>query len=104
VVNKPGAMAHRLKYVLSQRRWVHGGIGPMTDAWPTRISRRPNPSNSRIFPSLRLHAQQRVLYTRPDNPYKTFSEFIQFAKKNPGQVSAGSGDLNGPWRSSNPSR
>ncbi|MGB9699269.1 MAG: tripartite tricarboxylate transporter substrate binding protein [Thermodesulfobacteriota bacterium] len=35
--------------------------------------------------------QQRVLFAPADAPYKSFSEFIQYAQKNPGQISVGSG-------------
>lgn len=35
--------------------------------------------------------QERVLFTLPDKPYKTWSEFIAYSKKNPGKVSVGSG-------------
>jgi len=35
--------------------------------------------------------QERSLFTTPDKPYKTFQEFIDYAKKHPGQISAGGG-------------
>jgi tripartite-type tricarboxylate transporter receptor subunit TctC len=35
--------------------------------------------------------QERVLFTTPDKPYKTWDEFIAYSKKNPGEVSVGSG-------------
>lgn len=35
--------------------------------------------------------QERVLFTLPDKPYKTWSEFIDYSKKNPGEVSVGAG-------------
>jgi len=35
--------------------------------------------------------QERVLFTTPDKPYKTWKEFIAFSKRNPGKVSVGSG-------------
>jgi tripartite-type tricarboxylate transporter receptor subunit TctC len=35
--------------------------------------------------------QERVLFTGMDKPYKTWEEFIEYSKANPGQVSVGSG-------------
>lgn len=35
--------------------------------------------------------QARIVWTRPDKPYKTWAEFVEYAKKNPGKISAGSG-------------
>ncbi len=35
--------------------------------------------------------QERVLFTTPDKPYKTWEEFIAYSKANPGEVSVGSG-------------
>lgn len=35
--------------------------------------------------------QERVLFTTPDKPYKTWSQFLAYSKKNPGKVSVGAG-------------
>lgn len=35
--------------------------------------------------------QTRIVWTRPDRPYKTWLEFVEYVKKNPGKISAGSG-------------
>jgi tripartite-type tricarboxylate transporter receptor subunit TctC len=35
--------------------------------------------------------QERVLFTTPDKPFKTWSEFIAYAKAHPGELSVGSG-------------
>lgn len=35
--------------------------------------------------------QERVLFTTPDKPYKTWEEFIAYSKQNPGKISVGSG-------------
>jgi tripartite-type tricarboxylate transporter receptor subunit TctC len=39
--------------------------------------------------------QERVLYANADDPYKTWEEFVDYAKENPGEVSVGSG--NAQW-------
>ena len=36
-------------------------------------------------------SQDRIVMTRPDRPYKTWQEFVEYAKANPGKVSFGSG-------------
>ncbi len=35
--------------------------------------------------------QVRIVWTSPDKPYKTWSEFVEYVKANPGKVSAGGG-------------
>jgi len=35
--------------------------------------------------------QARIAWTKPDMPYKTWGEFVEYAKKNPGKISVGSG-------------
>jgi tripartite-type tricarboxylate transporter receptor subunit TctC len=35
--------------------------------------------------------QARTVFTLPGKPYKTWAEFVAYAKKNPGKISAGSG-------------
>jgi len=35
--------------------------------------------------------QARIVWSKPDRPYKTWAEFVDYAKKNPGKISAGSG-------------
>lgn len=35
--------------------------------------------------------QTRFVFASPGRPYKTWSEFVEYAKKNPGKISAGSG-------------
>ena len=35
--------------------------------------------------------QARIVWAKPDMPYKTWAEFVEYAKKNPGKISAGSG-------------
>lgn len=94
VVNKPGANgAIGLKYALSQKPDGYTVVlGPMTDAL----------ANSYFQDTESIHIkdlafaggylpQERVLYTTPDKPYKNFAEFIDYAKKHPGEISAGSG-------------
>jgi len=94
VVNKPGANGTiGLRYVLGQPADGYTvAIGPMTDALANPYFQKTDAFN---FDDISFAAgympQQRVLYTTPDQPYKTFAEFLAYAKKNPDSVSAGSG-------------
>jgi tripartite-type tricarboxylate transporter receptor subunit TctC len=94
VVNKPGANGTiGLKYVLSQPADGYTiAIGPMTDALANPYFQKAEAFN---FDDISFVAgympQQRVLFTTPDKPYKTFAEFIKYAKEHPGEISAGSG-------------
>ncbi|NWF53774.1 MAG: tripartite tricarboxylate transporter substrate binding protein [Syntrophaceae bacterium] len=35
--------------------------------------------------------QARIVWAKPDQPYKNWPEFVEYARKNPGKISAGSG-------------
>ncbi len=94
VVNKPGASGIiGLKYALSQKADGYTVIiGPMTDALIAPYFQGSEPFHIQDFSFVASYMpQQRVLYTPVDKPYKTFPEFIDYAKKNPGEISAGSG-------------
>jgi tripartite-type tricarboxylate transporter receptor subunit TctC len=94
VVNKPGANgAIGLRYALSQKADGYNVVlGPMTDAFagPYFLGGEPFDFKDVSFVGGYM-PQQRVLFTAADKPYKTFPEFIEYAKKNPGALSAGSG-------------
>ncbi|NWF56948.1 MAG: tripartite tricarboxylate transporter substrate binding protein [Syntrophaceae bacterium] len=94
VVNKPGANgAIGLRYALGQKADGYNVvIGPMTDAMAGPYFLGGEPFDFKDFSFVGGYMpQQRVLFTTADKPFKTFPEFIDYAKKNPGQLSAGSG-------------
>jgi tripartite-type tricarboxylate transporter receptor subunit TctC len=94
VQNKPGANgAIGLRYALGQKADGYNVVvGPMTDAFagPYFLGGPPFDFKDVSFVGGYM-PQQRVLFTTPDKPYKTFPEFIDYAKKHPGGISAGSG-------------
>jgi tripartite-type tricarboxylate transporter receptor subunit TctC len=94
VANKPGANgAIGLRYALSQRADGYNVVlGPMTDALagPYFLGGEPFDVKDLSFVAGYM-PQQRVLFTTADKPYKTFPEFIDYARKHPGELSAGSG-------------
>jgi tripartite-type tricarboxylate transporter receptor subunit TctC len=94
VVNKPGANgAIGLRYALSQKADGYNVVlGPMTDALAGPYFLGGEPFDPRELSFVAGYMpQQRVLFTTADKPYKTFPEFIEYAKKHPGELSAGSG-------------
>jgi tripartite-type tricarboxylate transporter receptor subunit TctC len=94
VVNKPGANGTiGLKYLLGQPADGYTiAIGPMTDALANPYFQKTESFNFDDFSFVAGYMpQERVLFTTPDKPYKTFAEFLAYAKKNPDTVSAGSG-------------
>lgn len=96
VVNKPGANGILgLKYFLGQKADGYTAvIGTLTDAFASPYFQGVEPFNLKEFSFVGSYMpQERVLFTTPDKPYKTFQEFIDHAKKNPGQISVGSGGV-----------
>ncbi|MBP1724388.1 MAG: hypothetical protein H6Q44_2093, partial [Deltaproteobacteria bacterium] len=94
VVNKPGANgAIGLKYALSQKADGYTIVlGPMTDALANSYFQGTESINIKDLSFAGGYLpQERVLYTTPDKPYKNFAEFVDYAKKHPGEISAGSG-------------
>jgi len=94
VVNKPGASGIvGLKYGLKQKADGYTVVvGPMTLALTTPYFQGSAPFDPEDLSYVGSYMpQERVLFTTPDKPYKTFAEFIDYAKKNPGAVSVGSG-------------
>lgn len=94
VVNKPGANGTiGLRYALSQKADGYTVVvGPMTDALATPYFLGGEPFDFKDFSFVAGYMpQERVLFTTPDKPYKNFPEFVEYAKKHPGAISAGSG-------------
>jgi tripartite-type tricarboxylate transporter receptor subunit TctC len=96
VVNKPGANGIiGLKYALSQKADGYTVvIAPLTDNLASPYFQGVEPFDLKDFSFVGSYMpQERVLFTPPDKPYKTFKEFIEYVRKNPGQVSVGSGGV-----------
>lgn len=94
VSNKPGASGIvGLKYALSQKADGYTVIvGPMTEALASPYFQGTEPYDMKDLSFVASYMpQERVLFTTPDKPYKTLPEFIEYAKKHPGEISVGSG-------------
>ena len=96
VVNKPGANGIiGLKYALGQKPDGYTVIiAPLTDNLASPYFQGVEPFDLKDFSFVGSYMpQERVLLTPPGKPYKTFKEFIEYVRKNPGQVSVGSGGV-----------
>jgi tripartite-type tricarboxylate transporter receptor subunit TctC len=94
VLNKPGANgAIGLKYALTQKADGYTVVlGPMTDALSNSYFQETESINIKDLSFAGGYLpQERVLFTTADRPYKNLAEFIDYARKHPGEISAGSG-------------
>jgi tripartite-type tricarboxylate transporter receptor subunit TctC len=94
VTNKPGASGILgLKYALGQKADGYTVVvGPMTEALASPYFQGAEPYDIKDLSFVASYMpQERVLFTTPDKPYKTFQEFIEYARKHPGTISVGSG-------------
>jgi len=66
-----------------------GGISSAFQA-PFLLNSQPFDLNKALFIG-GFCVQARIVWARPDMPYKTWPEFVEYGKKNPGKISAGSG-------------
>lgn len=98
VVNKPGASGILgLKYALGQKADGYTVVvAPVAEALAGPHFQGAEPFDIKDLSFVASYMpQERVLFTTPDKPYKTFQEFIDYAKKHPGEISVGS--AGGQW-------
>jgi tripartite-type tricarboxylate transporter receptor subunit TctC len=96
VVNKPGANGILgAKYFLGQKADGYTVlIGTLTDAFASPYFQGVEPFNLKDFSFVGSYMpQERILFAPPDKPYKTFEEFVDYARKHSGQISVGSGGV-----------
>ncbi|HSR12892.1 MAG TPA: tripartite tricarboxylate transporter substrate binding protein [Thermodesulfobacteriota bacterium] len=99
IQNKPGASgAIGLKYFLSQKPDGYTVlVSPISDNLAAPYFNAMEPFNVKDFSFVGGYMlQERILFTNVDKPYKTFEEFIEYAKKHPGEISAGSAGIQWP--------
>jgi tripartite-type tricarboxylate transporter receptor subunit TctC len=99
VVNKVGASGSLgLKYILGQKPDGYTVvISTMGDNLAAPYFNEMEPFNINDFSFVGGYMlQQRILFTNLDKPYKNFEEFIDYVKKHPGEVSAGSAGIQWP--------
>jgi tripartite-type tricarboxylate transporter receptor subunit TctC len=94
VTNKPGgAGSLSLKYILGEKADGYTVlIGGLTETFVSPYFLGLDPVDFKGISFVGSYMPQtRVLFTTPDKPYKNFQEFLAYAKKHPGEISAGSG-------------
>jgi tripartite-type tricarboxylate transporter receptor subunit TctC len=90
VENKPGAGGIvGSEYVANSKpdgyTFLYASSGPMTTIPATRKTLSYDPIKS-FTPLYGMAVSPLVLVIAPDKPYKTFAEFVEYAKRNPGKL------------------
>jgi tripartite-type tricarboxylate transporter receptor subunit TctC len=90
VENKPGAGGIvGSEYVANSKpdgyMFLYASSGPMSTIPATRKTMSYDPVKS-FTPLYGMAASPLVMVIAPDKPYKTFQEFVDYAKKNPGKL------------------
>jgi tripartite-type tricarboxylate transporter receptor subunit TctC len=96
VANKPGGTGIvGVNFALGQKEDGYTVIvAPMNESLTSAYFQGVDPFDLKSFSFVGGYMpQQRVLFTTPDKPYKTFAEFIAYAQQHPGEISAGSGGV-----------
>ncbi len=96
VANKPGGTGIvGVNFALGQKEDGYTVIvAPLNESLTSAYFQGSEPFDLKNFTFIGGYMpQQRVLFTTPDKPYKTFAEFIAYAKQHPGEISAGSGGV-----------
>ncbi len=95
VVNKPGGNGTVAAAYLSEKRGDQNTIGFFTGNWLTNplISAEAKVTMRDLTPIARLVLEPAVIAVKADAPYKTLSDFIEAARKNPGQLKQSGGSF-----------
>ena len=95
VVNKPGGNGTLAAAYLAEKRGDPNTIGFFTGNWLTNplVSLEAKVTVKDLTPIARLVLEPAVIAVKADAPYKTLAEFIEAAKKNPGQLKQSGGSI-----------
>jgi len=95
VVNKPGGGGNVAVAYLAEKRGEPNTIGFFTGIWLTNylVSAEAKVTIRDLTPIARLVLEPAVIAVKADAPYKTLAEFIDAAKKNPGQLKQSGGSI-----------
>jgi len=93
VVNKSGGQAAVAAAYLAEKKGDQNTIGLFTGVWLTTplISAEAKVTLRDLTPVARLVLEPAVIAVKADSPHKTLAEFIEAAKKNPGQLKQSGG-------------
>jgi len=95
VVNKPGGNGAVAAAYLAEKKGDQNTIGFFTGVWLTNplMSVEAKVSLRDLTPIARLLLEPAVIAVKADAPYKTLADFIDAAKKNPGQLKQSGGSI-----------
>ena len=95
VVNKPGGNGTLAAAYLYEKKGDPHTIGFFTGNWLTNpiISAEAKVSVRDLTPIARLVLEPAVIAVKADAPYKTLADFVEAAKKNPGQLKQSGGSI-----------
>jgi putative tricarboxylic transport membrane protein len=95
VVNKPGGGGTVAAAYLAEKKGDQNTIGFFTGVWLTNplMSAEAKISLRDLTPIARLVLEPAVIAVKADAPYKTLADFIDAAKKNPGQLKQSGGSI-----------
>src|SRR5256885_3418560 len=93
VINKPGGNAAVAAAHLAEKRGDQNTLGPFTGVWlqTPLVSAEAKVTLPDLTPIARLVLEPAVIAVKADAPYKTLADFIDAAKKNPGQLKQSGG-------------
>src|SRR2546422_4115487 len=93
VINKPGGNAAVAAAHLAEKKGDPNTLGLFTGVWlqTPLVSSEAKVTLRDLTPIARLVLEPAVIAVKADAPYKTLAEFIEAAKKNPGQLKQSGG-------------
>src|SRR3989475_4689151 len=93
VINKPGGNGAVAAAHLAEKRGDPNTLGLFTGVWlqTPLVSAEAKVTLRDLTPIARLVPQPALIAVKADAPYKTLAEFIEAAKKNPGQLKQSGG-------------
>jgi len=95
VVNKTGGGGHTAMSYLAEKKGEAHTIAVYTGLWFTNpiMRQEANITLKDLTPLVRLVLEPAMLVVKTDAPYKTLKDFIDAAKKNPGQLKQSAGSI-----------
>ena len=95
VVNKPGGNGNVAVAYLAEKKGDPNTIGFFTGIWLTNylVSAEAKVTVRDLTPIARLVLEPAVMAVKADAPFKTLADFIDAAKKNPGQLKQSGGSI-----------
>jgi len=95
VVNKPGGNGTLAAAYLAEKRGDAHTIGFFTGNWLINplVSAEAKVSLGDLTPIARLVLEPAVIAVKADAPYRTLADFIEAAKKSPGQLKQSGGSI-----------